>query len=617
MASRRLEVVIAGDASGATRALGQVGAKTEKTARSMSGLRRVGGALAGVFATIQIGQFLRGAISEAEEAATALRQTNAVIESTGGVAGVTADHLVGLADRLSRLAGVDDELIQSGGNVLLTFRNIKAEGGIFDDALSSALDMSSALGTDLQGNVMAVGKALNDPAEGLARLTRMGVTFSDSQRTAIEQMAAFGNTAGAQRIILDELATEFGGSAEANATATGQMTVAWENLKETIGTLLLPAVDDLAAGLSTLVDWFDDLDPAVQKVVSGFVALTIAGAAFQALGLASTLGSIASVLGKGLYGALAIVLSPIGIIIAGLATTAAIMYGVWLATQPLRDAFFAVVDALTRWWAQADGVKQVMNRIGSITMDVLRGAMNWIINGYRLWWELAQPVRSVLNIIGAIGMYALRSAVANVLATVRAWWAVTTPLRSAWAAIGGFALSTLKSALAAVRSAVQTIWDKSGPVRDVLRTIGGIGLGVLKGALDAIRSAVSSISSGLDSVASKIRNLPTPSDAVVSGLRAVGSPLGLLGHAEGTMSAPAGLALVGEKGPELVMMRGGERVFTASQTRRMAGRGGGDGGDVVVPITLTLDDGTVLARRTVRVNRRDHRAYNGADGMDY
>ena len=40
--------------------------------------------------------------------------------------------------------------------------------------------------------------------------------------------------------------------------------------------------------------------------------------------------------------------------------------------------------------------------------------------------------------------------------------------------------------------------------------------------------------------------------------------------ASGTDSAPAGMALVGEEGPELVMMSGGERVFTADETARMA-----------------------------------------------
>ncbi|MEQ7126669.1 hypothetical protein ABN034_19320 [Actinopolymorpha sp. B11F2] len=51
--------------------------------------------------------------------------------------------------------------------------------------------------------------------------------------------------------------------------------------------------------------------------------------------------------------------------------------------------------------------------------------------------------------------------------------------------------------------------------------------------------------------------------------RNFGSP-GSFQH--GTLNAPRGLALVGERGPELVAFRGGESVFTATQTESMLSR---------------------------------------------
>jgi hypothetical protein len=48
-----------------------------------------------------------------------------------------------------------------------------------------------------------------------------------------------------------------------------------------------------------------------------------------------------------------------------------------------------------------------------------------------------------------------------------------------------------------------------------------------------------------------------------------------LGFAGGTSSAPAGMAWVGEEGPELMRFRGGEQVYTAKQSARMAGGVGG------------------------------------------
>ena len=47
-----------------------------------------------------------------------------------------------------------------------------------------------------------------------------------------------------------------------------------------------------------------------------------------------------------------------------------------------------------------------------------------------------------------------------------------------------------------------------------------------------------------------------------------GSFLKLLGFASGTPSAPPGYALVGEEGPELVKLRGGERILNADDTKQ-------------------------------------------------
>lgn len=77
-------------------------------------------------------------------------------------------------------------------------------------------------------------------------------------------------------------------------------------------------------------------------------------------------------------------------------------------------------------------------------------------------------------------------------------------------------------------------------------------------------------------------------------------------HAAGTPSAAAGVALVGERGPELMLMHGGEQVFTAAQTASIlamsrspavnpamlatgggyggGGEPGGHGGDIVVNV---------------------------------
>jgi len=94
-------------------------------------------------------------------------QTNAVLKSTGGIANVTAKEMGRLSEQLMRKSGVDDEAIQSGQNLLLTFTKIRNETGknndIFDQATKATLDLSVAMGKDMSSSAILVGKALNDP----------------------------------------------------------------------------------------------------------------------------------------------------------------------------------------------------------------------------------------------------------------------------------------------------------------------------------------------------------------------------------------------------------------------------------------------------------------------
>jgi phage-related protein len=90
---------------------------------------------------------------------------------------------------------------------------------------------------------------------------------------------------------------------------------------------------------------------------------------------------------------------------------------------------------------------------------------------------------------------------------------------------------------------------------------------------------------------------------------------GVPGYATGTMNAAAGWALVGEQGPELMRMRGGERVYDARQTDRMMG-GAAGAGAAAQPLQATTNvylDGELILNQIdspqgeaviARVNRR-------------
>ncbi|MHA7275369.1 phage tail protein [Arthrobacter sp. Hz1] len=210
-----------------------------------------------------LGSFVGGALEDLKRVEIVNTQTSATIKSTGGAAGVSAKQVSDLATSLEGLTATEAETIQQGANTLLTFTNIKNAAGegndVFDQATVALTDYSRAMGVDMQGAAIQVGKALNDPVKGVTALGKAGVQFTDQQRDMIDAMVEAGDTAGAQKIILGELNTQFGGSAAAYAgTTAGKIELlghAWGNLGETLLGAVAPALGQFADLGTEAIKW--------------------------------------------------------------------------------------------------------------------------------------------------------------------------------------------------------------------------------------------------------------------------------------------------------------------------------------------------------------------------
>lgn len=242
----------------------------------LSGIGSSGIAAAAGFAGVatSVVGFATMAVHRLGEEQVAAAQTTAAIMSTGGAAAVTAGHVTTMAASLAKLSGVDDEVVQSGENLLLTFTNIKngvgAGNDVFDQATKAALNMSVALGEDMPAAAMQLGKALNDPIGGMIALHRVGVQFTDDQKKAISAFMQSGDTMSAQKVILAELNKEFGGSAEAYGKtlpgAIGKMKTAVENFAADTAKKALPAIQSFA---SVIGDIAKVVGPPVVSALKG------------------------------------------------------------------------------------------------------------------------------------------------------------------------------------------------------------------------------------------------------------------------------------------------------------------------------------------------------------
>ena len=160
-----------------------------------------------------------GIVRNTIEAEKQMAQLEAVLKSTGHVAGLTSGELTKLADKLQAMSTYEDDAIVGAEALLLTFTRIGRD--VFPEALQSILDLSTALGKDLSSSTTLVGKALNDPIAGLTALSKAGVQFADDQKKIISEMVKTNRIGDAQRIVLKELATQFGGSAKAARDTLG------------------------------------------------------------------------------------------------------------------------------------------------------------------------------------------------------------------------------------------------------------------------------------------------------------------------------------------------------------------------------------------------------------
>lgn len=317
--------MITADAAGAVKGIKAVDGSVDNLGRSAKTAKPK---LKSMFAQIAIGagvalaaraaikgmvRFMGDAISAATEQERVEKALNAVLESTGHAAGLSADELKKLARELQGVTTYGDEAIIAGNNLLLTFKNIGED--VFPRASESMLNISTAMGIDLKSSAIQVGKALNDPITGLTMLTRIGITFTDSQKEMILELAKSGDLMGAQGIILTELESQFGGAARAAAETFGgslaQLKNVFGDLKEGIGTAITESEDfnqliqdakeyiedliesgkiaewaeDAAEGIGWIITAIGDLAYALEGLKSGGFIGYIGALSDQILGL--------------------------------------------------------------------------------------------------------------------------------------------------------------------------------------------------------------------------------------------------------------------------------------------------------------------------------------------
>jgi hypothetical protein len=445
-------------------------------------------------------------ITAFEESQKVMAQTEAVLKSTGTQAGVTENMITYLAGSLQRLTGISDEEIQSGENLLLTFTKISKD--IFPDATRAIVDMSVSLGQDMKSSAIQLGKALNDPIVGITALKRVGVAFTESQKDQIKVLVESGNTLDAQKLILKELQTEFGGSAEAaGKTFAGQLKI----LKETVGDLQEELGGLLVKGLSPLIPKFQRIVDDIKNLMGEEITLST-----FTKHLTEEFGVFGKVIGTTIEffathkEAIVAVAGVIGgvLSISIIAATVAMMsfIAVSLPVLLIFGAIGAGVAILISHWGQ---VIEVFNKIKPVLDGIRLAIVKWIKDNQETFIAFWEVIKGIFNFaLGFIwGFWQTTwGAMKDYLLAV--WEIMRGIIEVAWGVIEifisiamGIFTGNWTKAWEGIKKGFGSIWDG---IKDILKGAIDFIISSIKLALDEIIGFINGVISGANNVMDKL-----------------------------------------------------------------------------------------------------------------
>lgn len=468
------------------------------------------------------------------------------VDATGNAAGLSAEELFKMASGLQEVSKFGDEdILRNVTAQLQTFTQIT--GDEFGRAQQAILDVSTVMGTDLKSTALQLGKALNDPVAGLSALSRSGIQFSDDQKQVIKSMVELGDVAGAQNLILDEISKQFGGQAAAAAKtfdgSIASLSNTWGDMKEQFGFILIDILPPLIEGLKSAIKWVQELDPATKGIV---VKMGL---------LAAAIGPVVTVLGLLAIGVAAIG-APVAAVIAGIAALTAGLIAFWPEIVAAKDAVISFgrdaleyIKKLPVLIVEAfNGLYDAMLQVGR---DILEGLKAGLTEKYT---EVKESVTNFASgiVTGVKDVFGIQSP-SKVFRTIGE--NMMEGLGNGLSETGGLVLRSM----GAVTDSISD--DISSMFKSVL----------IQGA--DFKDALSSL---LGSVAGRL--FDSAADSLFSSI--------LPGFAVGTPYAPGGVAMVGERGPELVNLPRGSSVTPAGETSRMM-----SGGNQRVEILLRAPEG--------------------------
>lgn len=569
-----IQVDITGDASQFKKELNSAVASTNKANSGFAKMQK-GALVAGAAITGGLVVALKGSVGAAQEAQVSQAKMQSQLDALGISYDKHADQIEKVIQSTSKLAALDDEdlqdaftqLVRTTGDVNEALRDTELAANIARGAGVSLATATKAISNAELGRVSSLkklGVAVPAVGEAQAKLKAQIDAYKETHKSLsplmkqhfddLMKQAKADDAAATTKDALSEAERKFGDAAEkygnTSAAASERFHVALENLQETIGAALLPALTTFSNALAKITSYFAEHETLAKAVVIalgalGATLLTI-GAATKVYAAGQTIARAATVAWTAAQWLLnaALTANPIGVVIVALAALAAAIKIAWDHSETFRRIVTGAFNAVK---TAAESVIGWVKNNWPIIVTLLSGPFAPIV-------ALATDAFGVRSaMIGAFN--AIKGVVVGVLDTIiakftwlgtntkRIWNTISSGMTAAISAITG-PLQYLADLLHNIIGAMEEIVDRVG---DVLGAVGKIG-----GAVGKIGGLIPG--------------------------RASGGPVS------------AGQAyVVGERGPEL-FIPGSDGQIAANWSAPNAARGGGG-------VNVTIAGGTFMGSK--------------------
>jgi hypothetical protein len=436
-------------------------------------------------------QFLKGAAEEARDAElTARAAAKAFGEGSAALQKISSD-----ADKFAKILAVDNDELIKLATQLGTYLPPEAQA-LSVELVALGKDIGALTGIDTESWVKKFAKGMADGELKASDLEKMIPKLNRAVYKQAEALFKAGKAQDALNLLIKEGNKAFGGAAASQVTGAQRLDKAMGDLKETVGTKLLPTIEKLTNLLVKLVEGFTSLPGPVQNLILGLTALVGIGGplltffasaktALVTLGIVSGEATVATGLLTAAQGALRLALLALPWV--------AVVAGIVLVIQN----WDKIVDVVKKVWEYLeDVVGKMVDAVKDFADDVknkIADLLNWVKNNW-------QTIVAIMT--GPVGLVVLairknwdeiKEFTSNLLGDVK------TIVENIWNSI----TTWIKAKLGDIVSYVDDGWQSVGQA--TLNVLGEI-LGFVSELWTAISEKVSGIINGLKDIVVGIWN---------------------------------------------------------------------------------------------------------------